>query len=277
MSAPDASVPGMADDLGNLAASVTEYAATHNMTVVPAVPGTDSDRAVLVDPAVMGLPQFLELARKLGDGALYLWAEAFSPDPGDSPAHLARRKGHAGELRVAFASAGHGLLHFWEQTAPWYQEWLDSQETSLLGGGDEEYRAREEEQDRLAHELADAILADPEFRASSPIARRRSAQRLGQDSTDRHVGWVAANQARERAEELTEKAYRPVKDQVDGLAAEFLASPGWRQAASSRARKAAAEEFLIARVDGLYPPPVISEELYAKAQLLSKSSGGGLF
>lgn len=109
-------------DLGNLAASVAEYAATHNMTVVPAVPGTDSDRAVLVDPAVMDLPNFLELARKLGDRALYLHAEAFSPDPGDVPAHLARRKGHVGELRVAFASAGHGLLHFWEQTAPWYQE-----------------------------------------------------------------------------------------------------------------------------------------------------------
>ena len=77
----------MADDLGNLAASVTEYAARHDMTIVPAVPGTDSDREVLVDPAVMGLPGFLELARKLGAAALYLRAEAFSPDPGDVPAN----------------------------------------------------------------------------------------------------------------------------------------------------------------------------------------------
>jgi len=280
MSAGGASVPDMADDLGKLAASVTEHAAAHNMTVVPAVPGTDYERAVLVDPAVTGLPEFLELARKLGDGALYLRAEAFSPDPGDVPAHLARRKGDAGELRVAFAAAGHGLLHFWEQTAPWYQEWLDSQEVGLPVGDDEEDRAREQEQDRLTGELADAILADPEFRAcSSPAARRRRAQLLVPDGTDRHVGWYAADQARERAEDLSQKAYRPIKDQIDGLAAEFLASPGWRQNASAPARKAAAEPFLIARADGFCPPAFLREELYAKARRLSRSGSGssGLF
>jgi hypothetical protein len=49
------------------------------------------------------------------------------------------------------------------------------------------------------------------------------------------------------------------------------------QAASSRARKAAAEEFLIARVGGFYPPAVISDELYAKAQRLPKGGSSGLF
>ena len=276
MSALNASVPGMADDLRSLAASVTEYAAGHDMTVVPAVPGNDSDRAVLVDPAVMDLPEFLELARKLGDGALYLHTEDFRPDPGDVPKHLARRKGHAGEVRVAFASAGHGLLHFWEQTAPWYQEWLDSEEASLLGGGEEE-RTREEEQDRLARELADVILADSQFRASSPVARRRRAQQLVPDGTDRYVGRTAAEQARERAEGLSAEAYRPVKDQLENLAAELLASPGWRQAASARGRMAAATEFLIARVNGFYPPLDISDELYGKTQRLSKGGSGGLF
>jgi hypothetical protein len=57
-----------------------------------------------------------------------------------------------------------------------------------------------------------------------------------------------------------------------GLSA--LASPGWQQAASAGARKKAAEQFLISKADGFFPPPFVRDELYAKAQRLFKSSGG---
>lgn len=76
-----------------------------------------------LDPGILDLHGFLELARKLGDGALYVRTEKFGLDPEtgepeEVPARLARRKGQVCELSVAFASAGHGLLHFWEQAEP---------------------------------------------------------------------------------------------------------------------------------------------------------------
>jgi hypothetical protein len=243
---PAANVPNMAHDLGSMAAAVTEFADGHSMTIVPAIPGSGSGRTVCLDPGVLDLHGFLELARKLGDGALYLRTENFGLDPGtgqleDVPARLARRKGQACELSVAFAAAGHGLLHFWEQTEPWYQEFLDSQDAEMLHDADEERRTSGEDRDRLATELAEAILADREFRASSQGIRRRRAQMLVPDGTDRQVGWDAAERARERAEELSDESYRPIKGQLDDIAAEFLASPGWQQAASAGARKKAAD------------------------------------
>jgi hypothetical protein len=177
----------MVNDVGNLAAmiaSITEFAAGHGMTVVPAAPGTEADRTVFLNAGILDLPGFLELARKLGDGALYLRTETIGLDPEtgqpeDVPTDLAGYKGQADELRVAFASAGHGLLHFWDHTAPWYREWLDSQETDLPGeGGD--MRAAAEEQSRLADEVAEVILADSEFRgSSSPYARARDLSKNG--------------------------------------------------------------------------------------------------
>ena len=282
MSVPGSSVPSMLNELGSQATAVTEFATGHSMTIVPAVPATDAGQAVFLDHRILDLPGFLELARKLGDGALYLRTESFGLDPEtgqpeDVPEDLARRKGQTCEIRVAFAAAGHGLLHFWEQTAPWYQEWLDSQESQALGSTDVGLLANTEERDRLAHELAEAMLADKEFRASSPGVRRRRAQLLVPEGTDRYVGWDAARQARERAEDLSDAAYRAIWDQLDDLAAEFLACDGWQHAASSGARKKAAEQFLVTRADGFYPPAHIREELYARTQRLSKGGGSGLF
>jgi hypothetical protein len=235
MSVPTASVPGMANDIGSMAAAVTDFAEGHDMTVVPAIPGRDSGRTVSLDPDVVDLHGFLELARKLGDGALYLRTETFGLDPEtgkpeEVPASLAHREGQVCELSAAFASAGHGLLHFWEQAEPWYQEFLDSQDAEMLDEG-----------------------------------------------TDRNVGWDAAERARERAEELSDEAYRTIQGQLGDLAAEFLASPGWQQAASAGARKKAAEQFLTSRADGFFPPAFIRDELYAQTQRLFKSSGSGLF
>ena len=102
---------------------------------------------------------------------LYLRAVLFDPDsdehqPADPPAYLTRRKGQTGEVSVAFAA--NGVVHFWEDYAAWYLEWQD-----LADGGrgaereDRAGRLNEEERARLAGELADEMLADPQFRAAS--------------------------------------------------------------------------------------------------------------
>ena len=91
MSVPTARVPGMANDIGSMAAAVIDFAEGHDMTVVPAIPGRDSGRTVSLDPDVVDLHGFLELARKLGDGALYLRTETFGLDPetGDTVERIA--------------------------------------------------------------------------------------------------------------------------------------------------------------------------------------------
>jgi hypothetical protein len=155
-----------------MAAAVTEFAGGHDMTIVPAIPGRDSGRTVSLNPDVVDLHGFLELARKLGDGALYLRTETFGLDPEtgkpeEVPASLAHREGQVCELSIAFASAGHGLLHFWEQAEPWYQEFLDSQDAEMLHDADEEWRVRGKSGTVWAAEVAETILADREFCASS--------------------------------------------------------------------------------------------------------------
>lgn len=157
MSVPGVTVPVM-DDLGILADEITRFASEHDMTVIPVIPGTESGPAVLLDPRDLDLTAFLGLARRLGDGALYVGAEIVGTDP----------------------------------------------ETG-----------------------------EPDH---------------------------------------------PVKEHLESLAAEFLASPGWQEAASAAARKKAAESFLSSRADGWCPPSFIRDELYAQAQRLAKSGGGpGLF
>jgi hypothetical protein len=282
MSVPAASVPGMANDLGSMAAAVTEFARRPRDDGRPGDSRKSSGRTVSLDPDVVDLHAFLELARKLGDGALYLRIETFGLDPEtgkpeEVPASLAHREGQVCELNAAFASAGHGLLHFWEQAEPWYQECLDSQDAEMLHDTDKEWQVSGQERDRLAAEVAEVILADREFRAASPGIRRRRAQMLVPEGTDRHVGWDAAERARERAEELSDEAYRTIQGQLGDLAAEFFVSPGWQQAASAGARKKAAEQFLTSRADGFFPPTFIRDELYAQTQRLFKNSGSGLF
>jgi hypothetical protein len=269
----------MVNEPENLAAAITEFAAGHDMTLVPAVPGTEGDRTVLLEAGILDLPRFLELARKLGDGALYLHTEAFGLDPEDVPAHLARYKGQTCELQVAFASAGHGLLHFWDHTAPWYREWLDSEEARLLAEeDDEDVQGAGQERTRLAREIAEAVLADPEYRAATSYDRNHRAEQLMPEGTDREVRWDAAALAAEMAKEQSAAIYSALWDQLDEVAAEFLASPGWQKSAGPAGRERAAEQFLASRAGGFPAPAKLRKELYDQARKIAKNrSGNGLF
>ena len=86
------------EDLAELAASATGFAAREHLTVVPAVPQHDYGPEVCLGPGEMDLPGFLELAGRLGGGLLYPRAVPFDPDAADGdqledpPAHLIRHK-----------------------------------------------------------------------------------------------------------------------------------------------------------------------------------------
>lgn len=62
--------------------------------------------------------------------------------------------------------------------------------------------------------------------------RRRSVLLAGQmavpEGARRWIRIDAAQQARDRADDLAAEAYRSVLEQMDSIAAEFLASPGWQ-------------------------------------------------
>jgi hypothetical protein len=280
-------VPGM-EDLVKLAASVTAFAAREHLAVVPAVPQHDYGPEVCLGPEELDLPGFLDLAGKLGGGVLYLRAAPFDPasdedQPDSPPERLVKCKGQTGQVSVAFAA--NGVVHFWEQSAAWYLEWQQLADRAPqrhvgMDEDDEEWRREAEERARLETELADKMLADPEFRDASRDGRQLAARKVIPRGTGDGVFWGAFRQAVERAGQMTEERYGQLQDRMEDLAAELLASPAYQQASSPGVRKKVAERFLIPHADGFFPPPRFREELYARAQRLAKArraSGGGLF
>lgn len=201
----------------------------------------------------MDLPGFLELAGRLGGGVLYLRAAPFDPDaadgdqPEDPPAHLLRHKGQTGQVSVAFAA--NGVVHFWEHHTAWFAEWEELADATVARPGMDEDDGTEplspEERARLVTELADTILADPQFRAAPRGDKLRTARRLTPEGTSKWVGWDAAREACERVNAMAQERYDQLEDRLDDLAAELLASPAYQRASSPAARKQAAERFLI--------------------------------
>ncbi|MEX5709577.1 hypothetical protein AB1484_15020 [Parafrankia sp. FMc6] len=266
------------DNLAKLAAAVTEFAARSAVTLVPAVPDRDLGPEVNISPSVLDLPGFLSLAASLGGGVLYFEAVAFDPagsEVADPPAELIKRKGETGRVSVAFAV--NGLIHFWEQSAPWYLEWQElaaSQLTRFPARRDDEdaERPSDEERARLAAELVTVLLADPGFRAArAGAARQRYAKLALPEGTDSWVGWDACRDAADQAEALAQAQYAQLTPRLDELAAQLLTTPEYQQASSPAARKEAAGQFLIPVADGFAAPALVRDELYARAQRLAKT------
>ncbi len=269
-------------NLAKLAASVTEFAAHNSMTLVPAVPERDLGPEVNISPDALNLPGFLALAATLGGGVLYLKAVVFDPDDDedeveDPPAHLIKHRGEIGRVSVAFAA--NGLIHFWEQSAPWHLEWQEiadgpaSRFSGQRDADEDTERLSDEERARLTAELVGKLLADTGFRAAKPGgARQRYAKFALPEGTDKWVGWDATRDAVDRAEELAQAQYTQITARLDELAAELLTTREYQQASSPGARKLAAEQFLIPRADGFAPPALVRDELYARAQRLAKTA-----
>jgi hypothetical protein len=276
------------EDLAELADLVTGFAAREHLTIVPAVPQHDCGPEVCLGPAALDLPGFLDLARQLGGRVIYLHATPFDPatvdgdQPEEPPARLLRHKGQTGQISVAFAA--NGLVHFWEHHTAWFAEWEDlADATVILPGMDEDdgtERLSSEERARLVTELAEAILADPQFRGTPRGDKLRTARRLIPEGTSKWVGWDAAREACGRVNQTAQERYDQLEDRLDDLAAELLASPAYQRASSPAARKQAAERFLIPHADGFFPPTLARDELYARAQKLAKAArppASGLF
>src|SRR5580698_6681909 len=173
------------EDLAGLAASAAEFADREQLAIVPAVPHCDYGPEVCLGPDELDLPGFLELAGRLGGGVLYLRAAPFDPGAAedddedqadeDQAGLLAAHKGQTGQVSVAFAA--NGVVHFWEHETAWYLEWeeRDGGAAARPGPGTDD-RPGEEERARLAAELADTLLADPQFRAATRPDRQRIAR-----------------------------------------------------------------------------------------------------
>jgi hypothetical protein len=268
------------EDLTELGTSVARFAAREHLAVIPAVPEHECGPEVCLGPEELDLPGFLDLAGRLGGGVLYLRAVPFDPgsdddQPENPPEHLISRKGQAGQVSVAFAA--NGVVHFWEQFAAWYLEWRQLADSAPLrapdtDGEDEAWRLGEEERARQATELADTILADPEFRAGSRGDRQRAARKAISRDTGDGVFWAAFREAVQQADQMTRERYDQLEDRLDDLAAELLASPAYQRASSAAARRQAAGRFLVPHADGFSPPPQVRDELYARAQDLAKAA-----
>jgi hypothetical protein len=257
----------MTDDLSGLAAQVAEFAAGRCLVTVPAVP-EGAGPQVRLGPDVMELAGFLDLAVRLGAGVVYSSKERFEPEP-DAPAEPAGLAGQECELTVAFRADG-GLTYYWEHAASWYAELLDSAE-------DEGYlprRSNDGERERLTAEAVAAMLADPEFRVATPGVRRRIAcTHVPRDAGGSAGDWVfldAFNAAREQVEALAAEAYAEIDGRTGELAAELAESDGWREARMASGRRQATARFLAAHADGWFPPEPVRDEVYARAQELSR-------
>ncbi|WP_028189004.1 hypothetical protein [Salinispora pacifica] len=272
--------------LTKLAATATEYAKKNQMTLVPAAPQRDFGPEVCIDPDRLDLPSFLDLAAKIGGGVLYLDANPFNPevesDLGELPEDLARRKGEIGLVRLAFAV--NGIVHFWERSTPWHEEAEELKNAASARlprqdlyahdtDGDQDERLDEETQKRLASELAEKLLANPEFRAAKIGHRQRIGQMAIPEGTHRHVGWEALRVASEQAEDMARSRYAELVTRLDELTPQLLTDATYQQASSPGARKQAAEQFLIPHGDGFPPPAYVRDELYARAQKLLKTKG----
>ncbi|WP_091074680.1 hypothetical protein [Micromonospora nigra] len=272
------------DSVGHLVDVVEEFAAGAAVTVVPVVPERGYGPEVSITPDVLGLPEFLDLAGKLGGGVLYLETERLDPGADVAvdqvPSHLMARRGQVGRVSVAFAV--NGVVHFWEVTATWFEDWLTLEEQASTrvslprededGHGDE--RLSEEERDRLADELAQKLVAMPEFRAAKSTggARQRLASQLMPADTHRWVRWDAVREAVRQADELAAAAYEPVTQRLGELAAELTTVAEYQQARTSGARKQVAEHFLLGKADGFSPPAMVRDELVARAQEAVKAA-----
>ncbi|SCL36300.1 hypothetical protein GA0070624_5515 [Micromonospora rhizosphaerae] len=264
------------DDLTKLHSAVTDFADQHTMVVVPAVPTHDLGPEVQLEPDVLDLPGFLNVAHQLGARALYVQTETFNPDPDevtDPPARLLKHRGKPCTIEVAFVASG--VVHFWEHTASWYTEWenLIESQASLVDADDEPRWLSEDDRERLAAPAVGALLAMPEFRAAKPGgARQRFAKSHLPADLHERVHWDAVRTACDRAEELTQQRYAEVDERYDELAAQLLKDPAYQRAGSVGVRKQAAEHFLTAWADGFVPPSVVRDELYARAQRLAKAA-----
>lgn len=264
------------ENLTDLAHAVAHFATAACLPLIPAVPVNDLGPEVQLTPDLMELPVFLDLAKQLGGGALYLHAPPFAPDDttdSEVPARLLAHTGDIGDVAVAFVT--NGVLHIWRDRTAWFLEWQHLTERAPqlrlpLPSDDGRPNWSEEDRARIIDEGVTVVLAHPEFRAARGSARQRAGRLALPADFPEGLEWRALREATDQADELAKVRYAELSDRLDELAAELVTDPEYLARSSAAARKQVATRFLIARADGLSGPSYVREELHSKAMALLK-------
>lgn len=256
---------------------IIEQARSHAMTFIPAAPEHDLGPEVRIGPTAMDLDGFLALAQQHGGNLLYGELERFSAeqegaDTAVSP-DLAIREGQP--VRVTAAFVANGVIHFWEELAPWYKQLQDTAPTPGLTPWrrpeSNEPEVDDEEQAKKRAEHADHLLTLPEFRAARGRgAKSRYARSVELDGST--LDWYAIDDALDRADQLVAAHEARLRNELDTLAGQLITHRGFLEAQSAGGRKQVAGEFLQTCADGFYVAPWLRDELHHKAQALLKRS-----
>jgi hypothetical protein len=298
-------LPELDLDLDQLAAELSQLAESRELVLVPAIPhqSRNSGLLVVLSKSDISAAAFCDLAVAAGSRLLYSQAEPFDAeadldqdldadedfgDGNDADAQLATLRdsakahnGHIGEIELGFAADG--VLHVWIATAPWYDDLMariegimPDADRGIQGIPSAEFRALV---DRLAKELIEM----PEFTSAPTAAQRRRlaltqhAEIAALDADNRSMQRLAAFQAISRAEmhiaAEVDRKYGEMEGQLTQLAAEFEATPSFRNAGSARARREYARDFL-AEKSGGYPPPTRVLELFLDTPPLQRAKTG---
>jgi hypothetical protein len=290
-------------DIDELAAQMKNLVVGKQLVMIPAMPlqNNDSGFIVFLGQEDMSASEFRDVAVTAGAKLFYAQANAFDAERDlkvgrrralawqsseEDPGLASLREeasvynGRIGEIALGFAADG--VLHCWIVTAPWYDrlvERLDGLEPTVNPMFEQ---MPEAEARALTDRLAQELIQMPEFRSAPTGAQRR---RLARAQTEiaaleadtrpgyRHVAFQAIRQAEESLAAEADSRYREVEAKLADLAVECEATPTFRNARSSRARREHARDFLVEKAGG-YPPPTRLLELFLDTPPLQKVSTG---
>jgi hypothetical protein len=294
--------PTEAGDINDLAAQVKDLAAERGLAIVPAMPlAGNTGPVVLLDRDDMTAREFCDLAVTAGAPIIYVQSDPFDADgdltvnrrdsfgwaeDGENAGLASLRQeasaynGRTGELAIGFAAGG--ILHSWIATAPWYDRLAQRLQELQWQSNPRFEQLPEAEEQALITRVADELAALPEFRAAPSAAQRRrvalAQAGIAELQADTRPGYRSAAlrgiyEAGERVAAEAEARYREMERDLAELAAECAATPSFRLAASARARRERARDFLIEKAGG-FPPPARLLELFLDTPPLQNARTG---
>lgn len=186
--------------------------------------------------------------------------------------------GRIGTVVLGFAVSG--VLHCWIVSAPWFERLEDRFEAlkpdanrvAVFSPPTEEQRAKI---DHLANNLAQM----PEFRSAATASQRRrvaltqpevAAMESDPSAGGRYLAYEVIRKAQETVATEAESRCREMEAMLRELAAEYAATPAFRNAGSSRVRREYARDFLTDKAGG-YPPSTRLLELFLDTPPLQKA------
>jgi hypothetical protein len=291
------------DELSMLAERVETHAKARGLTVVPATPIGGQGAVVHLQPDSMTAEEFLDLAAATGQRLAYLETSLFDIDDvleldegaadslelEASERHrldelreiAARFTGWPTSLQVVFASGG--VVHHWVADAQWYEQ-FEAAIAAVLPSDDESApRLSLAEEEALVEELAQELLALPEFRSAGNETGRRRVSRAhlasrasgSSEQLPEMLVYSATRRALDQAMVAEQRHYAGAEQRIPELVRLIAADPAYQAAHSAPARKYRVRDFLAAQADG-YPPPTRILDLLLDSLTVRRQSSRGL-